>query len=566
MAPKAGFESIGDSRAGHLLLGDMAILFLGLLACLGAMGLAPSSSMPSASAAEYSVWSCRGPDGSPVSADAWRLQIWNAAPSDFALSDDCQTGGSLRAESAATGLGIKAQAWAGFDLPRGDVITGYRVWRYLYAPAILGGIYVSAIQERTGGTTVDDGCASVLALPNYTCSFAGSTSDPLDPSNLRDRPGISLSGLDLYTGCISTSCPPTAPTTGSSFRLYRSQVRIADNSSPSLESIGGTIAGPDPVSGRASVTVTGTDSGGGLAAFSLNLDGAGVVSGAPDGSPATCATPYTVPRPCLRGGSRTFTFDTETMSPGQHFAAGTIVDAAGNSTPWGPVYFTVADPPEPPDRVPDNGTPATASPRLTADRSVVSHPAGREATISGRLTTETGIPVSSATLTVKMTTVGSADQSGRDLAPVTTTADGRFRVPVKGAGAKQVTVSYAPIKGSVPVASVSAMARARVTVRLKRRPARVKRGKKVRFSGRLVGGGTAVSGANVEIQAIVSGGWRAIANVRARRNGSFAWRYRFRFVERNAIFSFRALVRRTLGWPWPDLKSKRVKVKVNGAR
>src|SRR5690606_30581803 len=99
-------------------------------------------------------------------------------------------------------------------------------------------------------------------------------------------------------------------------------------------------------------------------------------------------------------------------------------------------------------------------------------------------------------LAVKLVPLASRNQAERQLPDVLTTADGRFRIPVKGVGAKQVTVSYAPILGGVPVATATATARARVTLRLKRRPARVKRGQKVTFRGNLAGGGPAVGGAN----------------------------------------------------------------------
>ncbi len=565
MRPDVGFESIGGSRTGIAVLRDSVILLAAMVILLAGMALAPSGMTSAASAGEYSVWSCRGPDGAPLTSEAWRPRTWNAGVTEFNLVDDCSAGGSLRAVATDLGLGPRSQAWATFDLPRGDEITGYTIWRYLYAPSILGGTYISAIRETASGSTVDNGCASTLLLPNFNCSASGSASDPLNPFNEYSRPVVSLDGLDIYTGCFTNGCPATVPFAGPSFRLFRSAVRIADNAAPSVISIGGTVVGPEPVSGKASVTVSGSDAGGGIRSIGLRLDGVPVDAGAPNGSPVTCSTPYPVPRPCLAGAARTFTFDTGPMSPGIHSASGTIVDAAGNSTDWGPVDFTVADP-VPPPPLPDNGNPASASPRLTMDRGTVDHQASRPAAIRGRLRTGSGGAISGAVLGVKMVTISSTRQTERKLASVVTGPDGRFRIPVKGGGAKQITASYSPFLGGVPVASATAMARARITLKLKRRPARVKRGKKVTFRGSLAGGGTAVSRANVEIQAIVGGRWRAIANVQARRNGTFVWPYRFRYVERDALFSFRAVVRRTLGWPWPTLKSKRVKVRVNGAR
>lgn len=93
-------------------------------------------------------------------------------------------------------------------------------------------------------------------------------------------------------------------------------------------------------------------------------------------------------------------------------------------------------------------------------------------------------------------------------------------------------------------------------------PRRIRIGKSVTFKGQIGGGGPSVAGAAAEIQAISSGRWQTVANVRVKQGGKFVWKYRFRYVERDAIFSFRALVRDTPGWPWPTTQSKKIKVRI----
>jgi hypothetical protein len=44
--------------------------------------------------------------------------------------------------------------------------------------------------------------------------------------------------------------------------------------------------------------------------------------------------------------------------------------------------------------------------------------------------------------------------------------------------------------------------------------------------------------------------------------GSWKWSYRFTRVRSATRFTFRAIVRKNKTWPWPDEKSKSIKVLV----
>src|SRR6185436_7280552 len=98
------------AMAGLLAVGS-------LLAALGAA---------SADAATYTVWSCRGPDGSPVSTEAWQPDGLGAG-----TADSCSTGGFLRARvDPATGV-VSAVHGYRFATPPGASIAAYRL--YLFA-------------------------------------------------------------------------------------------------------------------------------------------------------------------------------------------------------------------------------------------------------------------------------------------------------------------------------------------------------------------------------------------------------------------------------------------------
>lgn len=538
---------------------------LPLIAGLAAFALFACPNAP-ASAGEYEVWSCRGPDGQPLSTDAWVPVTDGAVPGDVSFSDDCSSGGPVLLSLTDLGTGPRSPRLnLNFDLPPGAVITGYALNRAVRAAASFSGgpshTYVSAVRESTAGVTEDWGCASSLAPPYFNCSFDGSPSDPDDPSNLQIRSGAAFDGLRAWVGCISSGCQaPLVPPAGY-FYLWGSQVTIEDNSFPNVVSLGGNLAEGEPVRGRANLFVRARDSISGVASMDLEIDGQQVET--QQVGTQACQEPYEVARPCLADAGLIFTVDTDELGAGQHVATGRVTDAAGNQTPFGPVAFEVESPdPGPP--VPDNGIPAVHDPTINLRGGSTWHRPGSAAAIDGRLVTDTGVAVAGATLGVRLTRLAVARPSTVVRPDVVTQADGTFTIPVPGQGARDVEISFAPVAGGATTSTAVVRVRSRLRVSLKPRPRRVRIGNRVRFSGRLIGAGPSAAGVPVEIQARVGGRWETVASVRSRAGGNWSWNYRFRFVSRNALFSFRAVVRATPGWPWPQVTSpvRRVRISV----
>ena len=104
----------------------------------------------------------------------------------------------------------------------------------------------------------------------------------------------------------------------------------------------------------------------------------------------------------------------------------------------------------------------------------------------------------------------------------------------------------------------------KLALRLTPRPRKLRAGQTVRFLGQLRGAGKAARGAVVAIQAIAGGRWTTVDTVVADAHGNFSWSHRFRYVERDALFSFRAVVPRTPGWPWPTVRSHRIQLPIEG--
>lgn len=519
-----------------------------------------------ATAGEYDVWSCRGPAGEPLPADAWKQETDFAEPGDVSLTDDCATGGPVMLEMTDSGTGTrKARLALDFDLPPGAAVSGYRLNRAIRAAASFGPpyTYVSAVGETTGNMTENWGCASSLAPPYYNCSFLGSAVDPNDPGNEWVRSGLSLDHLSVWVGCISNGCnPPFAPP-AAYFALWSSQVTVDDPAGPVIAAVGGTLAGPDPVWGKANLFIEAQDSTSGVASMDLEVDGVPYQSILID-TPG-CAEPYRSAQPCPVGAGRVFTVDTTTLGEGVHTATGTVRDAAGNETSFGPVGFTVSNP-VPPEPVPDNGDPAVAEPVIGLDSASIWHRPGERVAIGGRLTTQAGVPVVGARLAAGLRHLAAKGSAPVDLPEATTDANGRFRIPVPGPGAREVELSFSPHQGASPTVQSRVLVRSRLALSLRRKPARIRIGRKVRFGGRLLGAGPSARGIPVEIQARVSGRWETVATVRTRGTGNWVWKYRFRYVKRDAVFSFRALVRSTPGWPWPATRTGVRKVRISVGR
>ncbi len=328
------------SRGARTLLATalVAVLAISAALCAGtAAGAGPN---------RYDVWSCRGPLGEPVTTTAWAGSDIGAT-GDVAFGDGCASGGALEV-SLAGGRSFLPGVRGSLTLhaPAGTHIDSWTVWRSLAVqPAGSGPAfdYVAAITER-GGTTVEQGCSSAQTAP-FTCTTAGSESDPADPANEVDRPGTPvLSALELWVGCRSAVCDEPLAGPPARLRMYGSRVEVHDMSAPSRPELSGTLLAPGTIGGTATLVVESDDEGGGIAATTVSVDGEPSQTSAPAGPRGTCREPYTVLQPCPSAAARAFAIDTTRLTDGPHTVTGTVVDAAGNATAWGPVSFDVRQP------------------------------------------------------------------------------------------------------------------------------------------------------------------------------------------------------------------------------
>jgi hypothetical protein len=581
--------------------GLVGTLLSGLAAVIAAIALGAVVA-PAADAASYDVWTCRGPAGEALPTAGWSFSSRDAgSPDDVGLTDTCADGGRLQLAMPDRPVTGSPKGYLTFTAPAGTTIAGYSLWRYLYSPASGPGFnyyFTASIRERTALADSEEGCASVLSPPNWNCSQEGSATAPLAASNLYERTGVALDALQLSVACSVNGCDAPFGGRVAMARIYSARIALEDSVAPETPQLSGSLAEAEPVDRRGTLVVESADEGGGIAAMTMALDGGAPQTIAPAGPRGTCSEPYTIAQPCPSAAARLFTLDTSALAEGSHELSGTVVDAAGNATPYGPLGFTVAHAPEPGDGGGDpddgggtpapppvvippppiappiappstpappagNGSPAVRAPKLTLDRSELVRRQRRAERLTGTLRTAAGQPITGARLTVSARELGTVSDRARALPDVTTGGDGRFAVTVGGSGARRIEVSFAPTADAADTARATAVVLASARLTASRSRARLSRGQAVVIAGRLDGAGTAARGAVVEVQAIVRGEWRTVGTVHAGAGGRYRWRYRFVNLTRDTIFSFRALVRASPGWPWPELTTERVQVRVD---
>ena len=84
----------------------------------------------------------------------------------------------------------------------------------------------------------------------------------------------------------------------------------------------------------------------------------------------------------------------------------------------------------------------------------------------------------------------------------------------------------------------------------------------MRFVGRLLGGHVPPGGKLVELQALVSRGWRTFATETTDRHGEMSYAHRFALTSRGRSFRFRLLVRRAADYPFERGTSRSISVRV----
>ena len=312
-----------------------------------------------ARAGEYHVYSCRTPTGAAAPTEGWSGSVSGVYDSD---PNGCETGGglvaALNADVSRQANADKAQ-WL-FTAPAGETVAGATLW---LAGQTAGGnnanasylFWLAGRSPTNSGSVVFDECAAIRG-----CVGTGTFGDSLAAENRVEVPSAAVDSpyLSLNVTCGSAiegfQCP-TGPPTGyaAEVELFAADIVLDQPQGPSVQDVGGALAGATTVSGTTDVAFQASDPGAGIyealftvdgrTAASTPLDEQGghcrAVGQAADGLPA-----FLYVRPCAPSVSVDVPFDTTGLSNGSHHLVVSVTDAAGNSAVVLEREITVANP------------------------------------------------------------------------------------------------------------------------------------------------------------------------------------------------------------------------------
>jgi hypothetical protein len=297
--------------------------------------------VPAASAGDYVVHSCKEEVGTPVYATGG----WHAIGSvnSETVGDGCFRGGSLFARlPGATYVSGTIVGWQ-FDAPAGTEIAGYRISRSVTVgkPSAGGAAPGYALSWPTLAVgDIREQCVQPA------CSALGRR-DRAVPENIIVSPAgmAGVQSLHLVVGCggpAGQSClAADSPSGTDTARLdvHAAQITLRDLAAPAVGPLSGPLADAGrKQSGTTSITAHATDAGGGVASFTLDVDGRQVAT---MGAPGCPAQPFTAPTPCPADISQTLQLDTSKLGYGRHTAHVVAHDAGGNATASAPIGFRV---------------------------------------------------------------------------------------------------------------------------------------------------------------------------------------------------------------------------------
>jgi hypothetical protein len=352
----------------------------------------------------------------------------------------------------------------------------------------------------------------------------------------------------MNAGCLGESafkCPAgigDANGYAAALYVYAADITLEQSEGPHASSVSGELTSAPTLRGASPVSFDATDPGSGVWQVVFGVDGRVVqrtvvndnggrcrdVGQTSDGLPA-----FLYLQPCAQSVSADLAFDSTKAGNGAHRLTVSVIDAAGNAAPVLDRAVTIDNPPPPGA---PNGVNASAQARLavrwtgTAKASARGR-FSRARTLSGRLTTAGGQPISGAAIDVRATP---AYAGARPLAMASprTDAGGRFSVSVPaGASSRTLRFAYrAHLDDAHPAATGALRLVTRAGIALRVSPQTASSGSSIFFRGRLCGRPIPAGGKQLVLEARSPGSaWIQFKVVRTDAHGRYRASYRFKF-------------------------------------
>ena len=540
-------------------------------------------------AGSFHVYSCHTPAGEVAPADQWSGSTAAGGAFDDYTTNSCGSGEALVAAlgDATTHLGNVDRATWTFQTPASARLASATLWRagYLHGHSAEKATY----QFWFAGpaiTGVFDEC--IFATE---CHGQGELSQSLSASNRIAVPGANL-GPHLYMS-VSCSTGISGSECGNGFTdpngyaaavyLYAADLTLEQTAGPSASAVSGELASAPALSGTSDLAFTATDPGAGVYQAIFKVDGNVVQSAVLDENGGRCRNvgesgdglpAFLYVQPCLGTVSVDVAFDTTKLSDGAHHLIVSVVDAAGNSAPVLDRSIVVASRPgatggSAAGSAPGapNGANASSQAELTVAWKGTRSPRlvtgfGKRETITGRLTAPGGAPIAGAQIDL-VAMAGSTGARPQAMTSPRTGTDGSFTVQIP-AGASSRTLSFAyraHLGDPLPVVTRTLTLTVRAALALTISPRTASVGRRIYFSGRLLGGSAPSTGKLLVLEARSPGGsWIKFDVVRSDRNGRYRASYRFRFPG-PALYRFRVLAEAEADYPFAAGASNTVTVR-----
>ncbi len=400
-------------------------------------------------------------------------------------------------------------------------------------------------------------------------------------------------GWQLFAGatCLPESGDSACPKArDAELAIISATIMLKNESTPTASGFAGSLAGSAPVSGSASLAFNAQDTQGpGVYRVVAQIDEQTVWSGTPNLNEGKCvangtyykALNFRWRQPCPQETGVSLEVSTSSISNGQHHLAVDVEDAAGHvstvyqktitvtnqlaSTTGPPITSSVpsAAATVVPERGPCNGSPCDEAAKLATtahEASALTRALGHSAvTLSGRLTSPTGVPVKDAQVKLLQQINGSSTVT--QAASTTTGADGSWSIKAPAGPSRLLQVAfYSHSLDTMPASTLDFHENVQGAVSM-HAPRLARLGRTVVFTGQLAGGYVPAGGESVQIEIFYGGRWRTIEVLPTNSKGRWAYKYVFSLGV-GVSYLFRAATVPNAGYPFLSTHSKPVRVTV----
>jgi len=514
-----------------------------------------------AAAGNYTVSSCRTPEGGVAGTDGWQ------GAGDQPFADFCSGPQRLFGISSGSQTGGRGGDTSAYDFgaPAATRLAGYTMWR---------SSQVSTKSTNPQGSPPDTWATVIfeydreidfnrntdLCYGFQGCSGRGDVRTPLAEGNKISRPSLprDTRHIHISVGCAFGECQPDDPQ--ANFQIHRADLVLEDLESPAVTGKvgGGLSGGPQVVTGFETATFSARDTGGGVERVVLEVDGRDVAEQPVDDNGGACRRPFTRRVPCRLEVSGSIGYDLTQLPDGPHSVRVIAVDAGGNRGASQASTVTSRSPVT--ACGPDGGAPLVEAAFAKGKRTQRLRQT-RGTTVSGRLVDGAGQPIAGAPLRV----LGRDDRIGAPIGArddVVTGADGSFTTRIGSGPSRRLRIAYR--SGAEPALRCSRQLRisvpAPVSVSLSKRKLRAPG--RVVVRGKLSRGPIPSTGKLVDLQAFDRGKWRTFATTRSAQSGRFRASLRFGKRARRGNYPIRARVRREATYPFALGYSKAVRLRL----